>query len=129
MKKLILISGFLLLNSCAAIQKRICDCAGESHASAVKVEKSAKPVRVNPADFELTAKMQAAMDDYVFKDEKTEFMALCADPRFDCTLNDKRFPKEKKKIRRKIPPFMSGSKMGVVNNERILLKYNFYPGP
>ena len=131
LRNIILVFACLLIASCSGLKKRSETSTSATHSSgssiADKPEKSPKPVSVNPGDIELTDKMQAAMDNYVFKDEKNEFANLCKDIRFDCTLDGKRFPKGKKKIRRKIPPFMSGSKTGVVGDQRVLLKYNFYP--
>lgn len=132
------------ISGCASLKKHFCDCpcAEGSHAAASATGVYAtshgsgggassarvnKPINVSEADLELTTKMQEAMDDYVLKGDVQPFTNLCADPRFDCSVNEKRFPKTKKKIRRKVPPFMSGSKMGTVGDQKVTLKYNFYP--
>lgn len=142
MKFFSLVICMLALSSCATLKKQFCDCCkakaaeedGNGVPPAPHSEKGAKaekaepaPIRVDNSDIELTNKMLKAVDSYVFKGDAKEFTELCADTRFDCVVNTKRFPASRKKIKRKVPPFVSGSKSGLVNNERINVKYSFYP--
>jgi hypothetical protein len=92
-----------------------------------KTEKNEAGIVVNNADVELANRMTVAMDAFVFKNEKTEFTTLCKDKRFDCSVDEKRFPAGKKKTKRKVPPFMSGSKNGIQGDHRVQVKYDFYP--
>ncbi len=82
---------------------------------------------VDGDDMELANKMTKAVDNYVFKDEEEEFKALCDGPRFDCWVNEMPYPKGKKKIARTVPPFLSGSKMGLRGEERVQVRFTFYP--
>lgn len=114
---------------------------GTNHTKIYTTEKSAKPVKlvkrkkgagqdsivVDTDDMELANKMTKAVDNYVFKDEEEEFKALCEGPRFDCWVNEATYPKGKKKIARTVPPFLSGSKMGLRGDERIQVRFTFYP--
>jgi hypothetical protein len=129
---------FLGVSGCASFKKQFCDCAKDpkaiansAHFEKVPVEKKPSkesgPIVVDGDDVVLTNRMSAAVDGYVFKGEKEEFATLCADQRFDCFVNDRRFPKGRKRVKRKVPAFMSGSKMGLQNGERVRLKYDFYP--
>ena len=94
-------------------------------------EKPAAPkeagIVVDSEDIEAGNRMSKAVDAFVFKGQKEDFTALCKDVRFDCFVNDKRFPKGRKKIKRKVPPFLSGSKMGLQGDTRVRVRYNFYP--
>lgn len=82
---------------------------------------------VDGDDMELANKMTKAVDNYVFKDEEEEFKALCDGQRFDCWVNETPYPKGKKKIARTVPPFLSGSKMGLRGEERVQVRFTFYP--
>lgn len=137
MKKIFLASiAILLLSSCASFKKYFCDCNQSSnkenksstaeHTPKTSSNKEAGIV-VDSADIEMGNRMSRAIDAYVFKNEKEDFTTLCNDNHFDCYLNEKRFPKDRKKIKRKVPPFTSGSKMGLQGETRIRLKYDFYP--
>lgn len=137
----ILLLQFLFLSSCASLKKTFCDCAAvtkENHscvdrnkgAEVKAVEKYGEQthsIAVNGADLEMGNKMSMAVDDFVFKNKKDEFQRLCLDIHFDCFVDDKRFPKGRKKIKRKVPPFLSGSKMGLQEEKRVRVKYEFYP--
>ena len=82
---------------------------------------------VDSEDIETSNRMSKAVDAFVFKNQKDEFTTLCKDTRFDCFVNDKRYPKGRKKVKRKVPPFLSGSKMGLQGDTRVRVRYNFYP--
>ncbi|WP_413293174.1 hypothetical protein ACLSU7_17450 [Bdellovibrio sp. HCB185ZH] len=135
----------LTLSSCASLKKTFCDCEPEldlppeckPRVIIKKVPGEPAPVKpqvktgggivVQQADLELGDKMARAMDAYLFSNEPAEFTQLCKDERFDCFVDDKRFPKDRKRIKRKVPAFLSGSKMGLQDEKRIHIKYNFYP--
>ncbi|WP_374078862.1 hypothetical protein [Bdellovibrio bacteriovorus] len=91
----------------------------KSATSAKKSEKaSAEPAKpssivVDSKDLQSLEKMTKAIEAYVLKGEKKQFTSLCKDKRFDCFVDDKTYPKSKKKIARKVPPYASGSKMGL----------------
>lgn len=87
----------------------------------------AKSIVVDTADIQLLEKMNRAMGDYVLKNDRAAFENLCKDTRFDCFVEERLFPKKKKKIKRSVPPYASGSKMGLQEEERLNVKYNFYP--
>ena len=100
--------------------------------SSKKTEKSgAKPeasgIVVDPQDLAALDRMTKAAELYVHKGDKKEFTALCKDKRFDCYVADKFFPAKKKKTARAIPPYASGSKMGLQGEERVQVRYEFYP--
>ncbi|WP_374035228.1 hypothetical protein ACES2I_05440 [Bdellovibrio bacteriovorus] len=82
---------------------------------------------VDPQDLALLDRMTKAVELYVHKGNRKEFNTLCKDKRFDCFVNDKYHPPKKKKTARGIPPYASGSKMGLQGEERIQLRYEFYP--
>lgn len=137
---LIALIAALLLSSCASMNKSSSTGSKESKSSNTgSVDHSAKSstdkaapakesgIVVDNADIETGNRMAKAVDAYVFKNQKTEFTNLCKDARFDCFVNDKRFPKGRKKIKRNVPPFLSGSKMGLQGENRIRVKYDFYP--
>lgn len=142
-KILVVISATLLLSSCASLKRSFCDCApggssketknsSSSEHSNKSVSDKSTPAKdagivVDSADIEMGNRMSKAVDAYVFKSQKDEFTNLCKDERIDCFINDKRFPKGRKKIKRKVPPFLSGSKMGLQGETRIRVKYDFYP--
>ncbi|WP_413584821.1 hypothetical protein [Bdellovibrio sp. HCB274] len=138
----------VLLSSCATMKKNFCKCEEELDlppeckpriiikkvpvpgAPAAKPQPQVKTgggIVVQQSDVDLGDKMARAMDAYVFNNEADDFTNLCKDERFDCFVDDKRFPKERKRIKRKVPPFLSGSKMGLQDEKRIRIKYDFYP--
>ncbi|UXR65070.1 hypothetical protein EZJ49_02260 [Bdellovibrio bacteriovorus] len=82
---------------------------------------------VDPQDLAVLDRMTKAVELYVHKGSKKEFTALCKDKRFDCYVADKFFPAKKKKTARAIPPYASGSKMGLQGEERVQVRYEFYP--
>ena len=133
-----------LLSSCASFKKSLCDCSqtrdahsvsehhrmSESRASeksSERIPEKAANIVVDSDDIAAGHAMLKAVDSYVFKNQKDEFLRLCQDPRFDCFVNEKRFPKGRKKIKRKVSPYMSGSKLGTQDDKQIRVKYDFYP--
>lgn len=124
----------LLLGGCA-IKKKYDSNAGESRESkpAAKVApeavKAAKPpsVVVDSDDLLVMEKMNKAVEAYVLKNEKKSFKALCKDKRFDCYVDEKIFPAARKKVVRTVPPYASGSKMGLQGETRVHVRYDFYP--
>lgn len=151
MKLVSVLAMMVLLSSCASLRKSFCDCdcsgnanketkmssssqTTTSHAERTKVSVSEKgtPAKdagivVDSDDIEAGNRMSKAVDAFVFKNQKDDFTTLCKDTRFDCFVNDKRYPKGRKKVKRKVPPFLSGSKMGLQGETRVRVKYDFYP--
>ncbi len=135
----------LSLSSCATFKKTFCNCEPELDlppeckprviikkvpvpgTPATPQVKTGGGIVVQQADLELGDKMARAMDSYLFANDPTDFTNLCKDERFDCFVDDKRYPKDRKRIKRKVPAFLSGSKMGLQDEKRINIKYNFYP--
>lgn len=101
----------------------------------VKVEsskESSKPIKnasivVGDKDLRLLEQMNKSVEDYVLKKDKKGFQNLCRNQHFDCLIGDKVFPLRNKKIERKVPPYASGSKMGLHGEERVHIRYEFYP--
>lgn len=145
MKKiLVLISLMLMMASCAHKRTQDLDFddapATKKTSAAKKTDKSgakseASPAElarhsgivVDPQDLAALERMTKAVELYVHKGDKKEFSALCKDKRFDCYVADKFFPAKKKKIARAVPPYASGSKMGLQGEERVQVRYEFYP--
>lgn len=92
-------------------------------------DKSSKPpsIVVDTEDMQTLEKMNKAMEAYVLKNDKAPFEKICKDIRFDCFVDERLVPTRKKKIKRTVPPYASGSKMGLQEEERLNIKYNFYP--
>lgn len=82
---------------------------------------------VDQSDIEAEKKMSKAIDAFVFKNQAQELTRLCRDPRFDCYVNDHLFPVGRKLKTHKVPPFLSGSKMGLHDEQQLWVKYDFYP--
>ena len=103
--------------------------------AALKVEPSkepAKPIKnapivVDDKDLNVLEQMNKSVEDYIVKKDKIGFQKLCRNKHFDCWINNKPFPPRKKKIPRKVPPYASGSKMGLHGEERVHIRYEFYP--
>ena len=151
MKLISVLALMVLLSSCASLKKSFCNCDCDSksgretkmsssaqttasHAERTKISVSEKgapakeaSIVVDSDDIEAGNRMSKAVDAFVFKNQKDDFTALCKDTRFDCFVNDKRYPKGRKKVKRKVPPFLSGSKMGLQGETRVRVKYDFYP--
>lgn len=91
--------------------------------------KAIKPpsVIVDSEDLEVLEKMNKAVESYVLKSDAKPFTELCKDKRFDCFIDEKKYPKQRKKILRTIPPYASGSKMGLQGEVRVHVRYDFYP--
>ncbi len=137
---LLALTTALLLSSCASMNKssvggresKSSNTTGAVDHSVKSSSEKTAPAKesgivVDNADIDMGNRMAKAVDAYVFKNQKAEFTSLCKDVRFDCFVNDKRFPQGRKKIKRKVPPFLSGSKMGLQGENRIRVKYDFYP--
>lgn len=144
MKKWILILLAAALCSCATKKTQDLDFDDlppekKATSKAAKSDKTAKPqaspaelsrnsgIVVDPQDLAILERMTKAVELYVHKGSKKEFNTLCKDKRFDCFLNEKNHPAKKKKTARGIPPYASGSKMGLQGEERVHLRYEFYP--
>ncbi|MFM6928532.1 MAG: hypothetical protein ACKOX6_08710 [Bdellovibrio sp.] len=142
MKKVLLLVGTaLLLSSCATLRKTFCDCdctldiAEKKKQTQVthpvkatkKIAKDKAAIVVEQADIDIADRMTKAVDAYVFNNQSEEFTALCKEERFDCFVDEKRYPKDKKRVKRSVPPFLSGSKMGLQDDKRVRIKYDFYP--
>ncbi|MNL17840.1 hypothetical protein D3C87_1389590 [compost metagenome] len=148
---LVLILSSLVLSACATVDERPLTLDNEPGVASYPVKKSSSSYRVNKTNLKVTEpeqaaannststiqvgaedlaianRMMTAMDDYVFKNQKMDFTKLCKDKRFDCQVNDKRYPAGRKTVKRKVPPYMSGSKMGLQAEERVQVRYDFYP--
>lgn len=142
MKRILVLSAILLLLvSCATRKSKdldFDDMPAEKKASSSTKKKSkaeASPdaggvvpgVVVDPQDLAMLERMTKAVESYIYKGEKKEFTTLCKDKRFDCFVDEKASPARKKKISRPLPPYASGSKMGLQGEKRIQLRYEFYP--
>lgn len=92
-----------------------------------KMTPTTKPVNVDPQDLQALDKMAKSLEAYVLKDQEAGFKKLCRDPRFDCFVDDVFYPKGKKKVTRSVPPYASGSKMGLKGEKRVHARYEFYP--
>lgn len=142
MKKMyFLIAVTVLLSSCVTTQRRV----GEGSITAAETVKESKSpsvskkadggkevpkaagIVVDNKDIAILEKMVKAVESYVLKNDKKNFAALCKDKRFDCYVNDQFYPTRKKKIPRTVPPYALGSKMGLHGENRIHVKYEFYP--
>jgi hypothetical protein len=135
----------MMLSSCATLKKSFCDCNCDEYAefatpearakAAAAAKPAAKPkpgtknqgIVVEQTDLDAADRMGKAVDNYVFGKEAGEFTDLCSQDKFDCYVDGRRFPKGRKKIKRKVPPFLSGSKMGLQDDKRVQVKYEFYP--
>lgn len=140
-KVLMTLLTLMLLSSCTTLKKTFCDCvqgskevksAPADHTKVIEKNQNAAAgkdsgIVVDSSELELGNRMTKAVDVFVFKNQREDFTALCKDERFDCFVNDKKFPSGRKKIKRKVPPFLSGSKMGLQGENRIRVRYNFYP--
>lgn len=82
---------------------------------------------VGPKDLQTLEKMDKALEGFVLRNETKIFTSLCKEKRFDCYVGDVLYPKTKTKVTRKVPPYASGSKMGLQGENRIQARYDFYP--
>ncbi|XGC81798.1 hypothetical protein ACES2L_04785 [Bdellovibrio bacteriovorus] len=122
----------LVLSSCAHKEKS--EFLGTATKVPVKKSEQVSSVPVTPKQIEVDANDQKTLDNmtkavekYVLKKDIKQFTKLCKDKRFDCFVNEKPFPKNKKTVGRNVPPFASGSKMGLHGEERVQVRYDFYP--
>lgn len=122
----------LVLASCAHKEKS--EVVGVATKTPAKKSESTPAAPATPKQIEVDANDQKALDNmtkavekYVLKKDIKRFNKLCKDKRFDCFVNEKPFPKNKKAIARSVPPFASGSKMGLHGEERVQVRYDFYP--
>lgn len=137
-KILSLVAVVLTLSACALKTKthEISDVKEPKTTTAGAAKKGEKPtaelgkpvgIVVNTKDLQILEKMNKAVEAYVLKNETKSFIKLCKDKRFDCFVDDKDYPQNKKKISRSVPPYASGSKMGLQGEIRIQVRYDFYP--
>lgn len=124
----------VLCNGCAIKAKRDLplDFGKEAKAPPPAVTESAKSVKttsvvVEAKDLATLEKMNKAVEAYVLKNEPKSFKDLCKDKRFDCFIDEKKYPAQRKKIVRNVPPYASGSKMGLQGETRVHVRYDFYP--
>lgn len=131
-KEILLVLSLLVLAGCVTKpQSSDLDFDDVKSAQTKKQEKQ-EPVKtsgivVGPKELQLLDKMNKAVESYVLKNEKAQFNKLCKDKRFDCFVDEKMYPTKKKKISRAVPPYASGSKMGLQGEQRVHVKYDFYP--
>lgn len=133
-KNLLVVFAAIIVNGCAVKSKRDLplDIGKDVKSSAAAVSDSAKPpkatsVVVEPEDLAVLEKMNKAVEAYVLKNERIHFKNLCKDKRFDCYIDEKKYPAKAKKTGRKVPPYASGSKMGLQGETRVHVRYDFYP--
>lgn len=86
-----------------------------------------RAVVVGPLELAVLENMNKAVELYVVKKQPQEFTRLCKDKRFDCFVDEKTFPTKKKKAARGLPPYASGSKMGLQGEQRVQIRYEFFP--
>ncbi|WP_374029900.1 hypothetical protein [Bdellovibrio bacteriovorus] len=142
MKKLFLVSVLVFISACATqpkdelsfdeVQQKSTSSGATKRSSRAESAPSEAPAKagsivVDAGDVAVLEKMNKAVESYVLKNEKKNFTRLCKDKRFDCTVDDKIYPKGKKKVARTVPPYASGSKMGLQGEKRVQVKYDFYP--
>lgn len=133
MKKVLLLSLSMLMMITACATKRHESAGTISLEKSKKIEKPAEEppkttgIVVDAKDLQILESMNKAVELYVLKSEIKQFTSLCKDTHFDCFIDEKSFPKRKKKITRTIPPYASGSKMGLQGEKRVQVKYDFYP--
>lgn len=131
----LLLVGFLV--SCAHKKQAEYDFSTGSQNKDTAVKKNEKGMAeptakaggivVDNKDLQTLDKMTKAVEAYVIRNEKKSFLSLCKDTRFDCFVDDVVYPKGKKKMPRPVPPYSSGSKMGLHGEKRVQVKYDFYP--
>ncbi|WP_415062922.1 hypothetical protein [Bdellovibrio sp.] len=130
-KNILVVMSLLLFAGCA--QKSVSEKKVEFSEKSKKEEKPlveptpVPSIVVSPKDLQKHDKMTKALEAYILKGDKTSFAALCKDSHFDCFVDNKAYPKNKKKQTRKVPPYASGSKMGLQGENRIHVRYDFYP--
>jgi hypothetical protein len=135
MKNIVVLVLLPVLMGGCAIKTKYASQAGASKETkpvakaAPEPSKAAKPpsVVVGPEDLQVMEKMNKAVEAYVLKNEKKSFKSLCKDKRFDCYVDEKVFPAGRKKTVRTVPPYASGSKMGLQGETRVHVRYDFYP--
>lgn len=140
MKKFLVLTALIFVCGCATQKKETAnwdefnDLKSSSTEKSKKSEKpapdtSSKPsaIVVDGSDVQTLEKMTKAVEAYVLKNQKDDFTKLCKDKRFDCFVDSKAYPKGKKSVKRTVPPYASGSKMGLQGETRVQVKYDFYP--
>ena len=133
-KNLLVLFVAVFVNGCTVRSKRDLplDIGKDAKASPAPISEPAKPTKttsvvVEPQDLAVLDKMNKAVEAYVLKNEQNSFKTLCKDKRFDCYVDEKKYPAKAKKIVRKVPPYASGSKMGLQGETRVHVRYDFYP--
>lgn len=142
-KSLVSTTFFVLLAGCATHESRPMPWAESAKDSKESKEGSSKSttktsststtttvkssIVVGQKELQTLEKMDRALEAFVLKNETKNFTSLCKDTRFDCYVGDALYPKTKKKATRKVPPYASGSKMGLQGEQRIQARYDFYP--
>jgi hypothetical protein len=137
---LIILTSAMLLASCATKKtstdgdldfdpptKKSAHATGAGAAAATSASNT-DSVAVDPSDIALGDRMTKAVDEFVFKKNEVPFRTLCLDDRFSCYVDGKWYPQGKKKLTRKHPPYMSGSKMALQDEKRVQVRYEFFPG-
>ncbi|KHD89368.1 MAG: hypothetical protein OM95_03055 [Bdellovibrio sp. ArHS] len=140
MKKFFVLAALLVICGCATQKKETAnwdefhDLKSSSADKTKKAEKktsetTSKPggIVVDGQDVQTLEKMTKAVELFVLKNQKADFARMCKDKRFDCFVDEKPFPKAKKIVKRTVPPYASGSKMGLQGEKRVQVKYDFYP--
>lgn len=136
MSKILFIGIVLFLAiGCAGISSRMASRHDDTPEAANRSEDVKRPVSVkaktsivvDQEDLQALEKMDRALEAFVLKNETSGFKTLCRDQRFDCFVDDVLYPTSKKKTVRKVPPYASGSKMGLRGEKRVQARYDFYP--
>ena len=82
---------------------------------------------VSAKDTKTMEDINKAMEAYINRKDSKDLTKLCQDLRFDCYVDNKVFPAKRKKVKRSIPPFATGSKLGLHGEDRVQVRYEFFP--
>lgn len=137
MKTLLITAVAAMLSACATHESRPMpwsETAKESPKASAKTTSTSSTtttvktsITVGAKELQMLEKMDKALEGFVLRNETKAFTSLCKEKRFDCFVSDVLYPKNKSKIKRKVPPYASGSKMGLQGENRVQARYDFYP--
>lgn len=135
MKIVLIAAAAALFSACATHESRPmpwADTAKDSKTTSKTTSTSSMTtvktsINVGPKDLQTLEKMDKALEGFVLRNETKIFTSLCKEKRFDCYVGEVLYPKTKKKVARKVPPYASGSKMGLQGENRIQARYDFFP--
>lgn len=99
----------------------------ETQSKSADSPKPAPARSLTAAETKTLEKMNTAMEDYVFRRDSKALTQYCQDLRFDCFVDNKAFPDKRKKQTRKNAPLATGSKFGLQGEDRVQVRYEFFP--